>query len=1222
MLTLNSNLQTAQDGSIHNPIIDLLSQKPIEDIPFAGNIFNSSTKEMKPKFFVHSSGAIIGLNLRYYSSTVNHLYFFNTDANRIEFDINNAIITNADVDDFDLVEMPDGNIAVIYISGNAIKSLILNTSGAILSGPTTIDSTTSNTKRSISLILLSNGTYLTVYSKFVSPSWQVIQRTSADFITWDSGTDIVGSFGLASVADYFWCDGLDLIETVDGSELLLFFNYADSIDTNNNPLYNIQYSISTDNGGTWGNSIKITSYDDFTRIGYYPSSVLIGSSLYVAHTQEAGALFIGRDTTGWPTVVTGDISIYPANLMIDTANQKLYAAISNHGPVHFNLQGLIEIDINTWSITRTRDFTSTPVIPAVFNGLSSDQRNFITSMSGNQVIFGGSAHLGVWDTQADTIRGFHFSDDSGTETVANIEGYPENRSKPNKFQYDEANNYVWCIGSGNHGGISYSMVVGYIDLAETGPTYTFNTFLNVVLGSDIFGYYVRTIYLTNDKTECWMMADNAYGYGHGIRAFLLDGSNAEFYSLGSDPDGGMPKEVIKDLVKYGNFVYFVFPYYGSEGYDHQKGLGILDTTTDNVRYLQPSYKTANDYGFISMTLNESLEEIYIGTSSDGVVIYNINTESFTRKSNDEIPGITPNGGDNLSDVIYDEANDRFFAISWGMSGITTFLREGKLKRTYYQIGTKTTGWDFTEESVLTTGALSHNTTLGVDEDGVLWSFFQNDYNAFADHNLLWDKLEPSYNLTEYLTGEVVWRKSISGKPNELEASFSNGHLFDPSNNLSLLSGYLKKGRKLVLKAGEKVSDVDYWQNQGTFYIVETSAKYSSREYPVIKIRAEDFRTFWGIDELMVVSEMGVTPETLLSNLAENYGDVDEANINIPTMVGSFLLDAQWAEVYLNDIIEEITSRFGYYPRVTTNNIFTVKQISEDASVDHSYSDKLAVIEYSPDDSYSDFTNRIIVTGEEQDDTEITFAEERLASLNGTFGWWGGKKKFTIYYSEDKSRRARYPRLEIIDSTQSMMFSLFGKVTEEISYVDTEEQYCIVKVESDSLIAVLAGAIATIAVGMYVGDTVTGTWTKPVGTLICNIGIITALNVLGSVVTFQYEVHGLPVGYIRRSVEYTSDDLEFQQELGKIITNKEEGFACYTVAHCKVYADFLISIARMQRKRVKFSKVAHLQDEDGDVISIPHHYSNTTINIFITDLVRKYKQGDDGYFMDEIEGWRI
>jgi hypothetical protein len=67
------------------------------------------------------------------------------------------------------------------------------------------------------------------------------------------------------------------------------------------------------------------------------------------------------------------------------------------------------------------------------------------------------------------------------------------------------------------------------------------------------------------------------------------------------------------------------------------------------------------------------------------------------------------------------------------------------------------------------------------------------------------------------------------------------------------------------------------------------------------------------------------------------------------------------------------------------------------------------------------------------------------------------------------------------------------------------------------------------------------------------------------------------------------------------------------------------VAQAQRKRIKFSKISHLQDEEGDTITIVHPASGQTMDVFITDLTRKYSVpegpgNDEASCIDEIEGW--
>jgi len=1222
MLTLNENLQTAQDGDIHHPIVRLLSNKAVADIPFIGNIFTANTTEMKPKYLVHSSGRIIGFNLKYYNSVTNHLYMFYTDADRVEFTIDIPLIINTDIDDFALVELVNGDIGVCYIRKSG-SNYDVRAFGVSPAGVTTISDylVISNTyvKYSIAAIKLADNTYAMVYNNYTSgtPAWNVFTRTSSNFTSWSSAADIISSFGLSPIntidnrASTFF-----LLETVAGNELLLFFYFVDGLDTNLNPLRNIYYSKSIDNGATWGTAVKITNYTGFTTIGYSPSAVQTAAeSMYLSFTEESGALWMSSSTSGWVGATADSIN----TLTFDVANRKLYLVLSNFGAGDKVIASILKIDVDSWTIEKSWSASSTPAINNIFYNVALTQYyRYAGNQFGDKVVFGSMEHIGVLNGTTDSITEYHFVANGTYGVEANVTGYPYTSAIENGYiQLDSASDRLYIFNT-HLFGVNVRLVVGYIDLNDTGPMFTFNLLFNNAITRPNGNIYCQLF-------DSQLVVCNDYPNGPGrLTIFDLDGNTIKYYDSTTI---GFPYHGLQKAVIVENYLYGIFDYYGGASYVTQKGLCKVDLANDNFTFSIPAYKTADDYAFNHLFYNPEKHEIYITSTYDGLVIFDCSSEFFTRLSATEIPGITGNNTDTFWEMTWDNDSGQFFCGSFYSSwnGLTTFLRDGKFSRIFYKIGTKDTDWSFGDSAILVNGLSESNAWLGIDEDNKVWSFWQKDKLNNTEHYLAWDNIEPFFDITDYVIvdKDIEWKRTVDGKPNELSFSLSHGHLFDSSNQLSLFSPYVKKGRKITLEAGEKVSDVEYFHNQGTFTVTENSIKYSPNEYPEIRVKAEDKRTLWEEDNQISVGYVNEYPENILDDFLTNYVGLSSEEISIPTtMQGSTRIDAQWAEGNVAEIVNTICKRFGYFPKIAVDDVFTLELISDSNSVAHVYSDKSKILEYTPDDKYSSFVNRIIVTGEERDEIEVLFAEERVESLSGTIGWWGGIKHYTVYYSEDQSRRVRYPRLEVISSTRSIAFTLVGKVHEEISEIDINEQYCVVEVDVPDLTPVLAGAIATLVAGMLIGDVVIGGKTQPVGSYICNVAIMTALNVLGSVVNFQYEIHGRPLGYVRRSVEYTENDTEFQVEMGKIISNLMEGFACYTVGDCRFVAEFEMMILKMQRRRVSFNKISHLQDEEGDTIQIPHLYTGFPVKLFISDLKRKWKLGENGYCIDEIEGWRV
>ena len=104
-------------------------------------------------------------------------------------------------------------------------------------------------------------------------------------------------------------------------------------------------------------------------------------------------------------------------------------------------------------------------------------------------------------------------------------------------------------------------------------------------------------------------------------------------------------------------------------------------------------------------------------------------------------------------------------------------------------------------------------------------------------------------------------------------------------------------------------------------------------------------------------------------------------------------------------------------------------------------------------------------------------------------------------------------------------------------------------------------------------------------------------------------------------------MNYQEYLnGNIYTQEVEDPFCYTYAECQRLADDELALVQAQRKRVRFSKIAHLQDEVGDIVTIPHPYSTSAIKIFATELQRTFRKGTvggaSGSFIDTFNGWRL
>jgi hypothetical protein len=256
------------------------------------------------------------------------------------------------------------------------------------------------------------------------------------------------------------------------------------------------------------------------------------------------------------------------------------------------------------------------------------------------------------------------------------------------------------------------------------------------------------------------------------------------------------------------------------------------------------------------------------------------------------------------------------------------------------------------------------------------------------------------NLSNYIVqdSEVVMERSVDGNPARLTFTLAQGHLFDPNNVQSLLNKALNKGRILQLRFGEKINNVNYWVNQGRYVITETRLSYEKGKYTDASVVAEDERTLWQNHHIVTTGYFSNYPEDVIESLLTDHTDMVAADFNITDFDNRVVVDHQWVDLTLDDALKQICNRFGYFYRFQlTDNRFTCGKVWNHNAIGHTYSTYNMqtydyrvnpVIRYEPDDTFSDFTNRVTVTGQERTWIDVTYPEERVKTIHGTFGWYG------------------------------------------------------------------------------------------------------------------------------------------------------------------------------------------------------------------------------------------
>ena len=271
--------------------------------------------------------------------------------------------------------------------------------------------------------------------------------------------------------------------------------------------------------------------------------------------------------------------------------------------------------------------------------------------------------------------------------------------------------------------------------------------------------------------------------------------------------------------------------------------------------------------------------------------------------------------------------------------------------------------------------------------------------------------------------------------------------------------------------------------------------------------------------------------------------------------------------------------------------------------------------------------RVTVTGEGRTPLDVETAEESVGSESGTLGFFQHKQVHQIYYSDDHQKRAVRPRLDITQNTSSIGFKMGGQMKQWISAVDPEGHWVEVTSEGPNLMPVLVAAIALFVLGKSQPPAV-GTISEPAetkrGSWIKDAGLYIALQCLAAVGNYAFTIYACPMGEMYQTFEASANDTELQNDLrGTVIETRIDDPLVYDTGQAQKVAQRELWILQAQRRRVNFSKTAHLQEDAGDTLQVPHPYTGAPIKLFVTNLTRTMTipgSSGSGEYKDSIEGW--
>lgn len=1023
---------------------------------------------------------------------------------------------------------------------------------------------------------------------------------------------------------------------------------------------NIFYAVSTDGGHNFGRAQAVTGYSAPREIA---------NTARIAVKDEKSAVLTYGESVGCLWLNQGGGSVFH----VDLVRRRAYISSNGAGQGGAVPVLLYEADIDEWKILRTWGTSSHPALPSWMSGEPLGAGTVYPSWAksksdGRYVCLGTAGGRGfgeirlaavmVLDVTKNLFKSLFF--EKYTKSNDNNYVFHKNVDLSNSkikgecyaqlYRIHADENRMWVVLGDS--GDEKRKELAYFDLDEIFDQSNSRYTANVVY--DLTGEKIpsRIEAEYNDEDNVW-----AVNLGYCIK--VLD---AESYALLHIVDAGtisnFPANGLMQIKYKSGKIYGAADNTENEAkYSGIQGLCIIELAQNSISYHKPGTAFAGNYSnYIFRSPQPISGNRVLGVAGNhtlaadrfwsSLALFDEDTQTWTFLNSGNTRGFHDLYVD--SHFAYDETTGLIYTMaavnkvnSWSTIGFQLVSIEGAIDRVYYR-GVNIDGDNlyFSEPKTLVKGnAETNGVPLADPSDRGLYYFWRHRYGEHQ--RICYDKEVMPLDLSRYLLrgSTVTISKTVDVTPNTLNFSVANGHLFDTTNTASTLNRYFQKGKKIEIKIGEKINGVEKYPDlPDVFVVTKTSMTYKRGQYPVLTVECADRRYLF--EQIQIVASEYYTaaaPHDVIVSVLKKHCAVGEKNIRVPAVdePGAYIT-GQFIEQNALQSLNEIAERFGYFLYADVGDIITMKKIDTAMPISHSYAGAAWMVNYTPDDSFADFTNKITVVGESPEKIAVHMPEELALTDSGTMGWWKRRKTKRLYYSEDEQKIYTNPRLVVVEAASSIGFKLAGRVKEYLSSQATANTYVDVTIETPNILPVFLSALAMIAAAKSMPPVIVppdpqtgyggGTAQSHEAGILESMGTWLALQCLGAVANYQYEIYAQPIGYIRRSFQYSVTDDEIIKQLNNtVIEKKINNPYCYTQQHCEKVANFEMMVAKAQRSRIKLTKIMHLKDEVGDTIQIKHPYNSLKQRIFITDMMREIQipeSGGEGRCIDHIEGWKL
>jgi len=1182
---LSAALEAAQIALLRNPYFKVEISRGGEEIPFAGQLFPApATSEDCPVTFQLSTGRFVlvwsikeatgtdrwGLWMRVTdtgaTSWSDPIRLFTADANYKKY-------LNPDI-----TELSGGNIGIVYeyrVNSSptyTVRAIGVDPTGAVVNADHQV---------------LGSGYRQPTVCKNAAGTFYVIARSSTTNYLTKSTSSTFASGSWSAASNIITTSGekgdprLTLSKATGGTFLnALVLSWEQVTTTGTNEVRNIYWSVSTDNGSTWGAAAAITSLSAGQDSNRRPSTWIDSSGNAKTVYRQISKYLLYSSTT------TPSIASSPRCVHYDSVNNRVFIGTGGSGLCILDLTANTTSYYNTgttpalpYDIVDLVDYDATGnVVWMVCQNLSGDIFRGIVQLDLDTLTLTRYTYATPGTIQNDLLA---TTGSAGIETIkwrtdtSKLLVAMTSRTAPSPlcswFEIDPSDYSFATYGNGQQPGQGITLS---------------DSFLFVVRSNVLYIYAASTNSLVTSVNLATITGDSSAGWVGGPKAVLYDENRSRLYVVQhgvSTDEYACVYELIFDGVNT--------PTYSGSRWGMNCGAVEFNSFEATKAFYDSSTLTL----FISFNQNN----IGLDDNPPRAFVHTLNVVSNSLRTwgstgGEEIIAISDPG----NAFYVDSSTNRFFV---GGSGYLAIIDlDGSVKGGKLQVGTYSGSWSWATATSFTIDNTLSSLRAFLKTDSRWLIAYTRDYTS-GTYRLVWDQeLGTTIDITQYVSNgaEVTYYEEDQPGEAELIVASPDG-LFDPSNPFSTYKNLLEEGSLLQIWSGDYVSSVAEPILIFYGYITwggvpggEVSLERGTPE--VFRIKAQDRSKIYRKSRITSTLYSTQSPETIVSLVAQTKLGIASGDIDLP-VTGKTLDTVQLVQEYPLEAFALLMQTAGYRPYFNGSGKLVATKLDPTASVDYTYANADCIKGIAIGWTDSGFPNRVTVIGQTIATHGIIYEEEFLSEIQGTAGWWGQDRDLQIWYSSDHVLKCATGtiRLEVVKSLKG---GVIKGGNEELTTV--EDNYCLIHQTVRNQLPML---LALVGIAMVAGKTF-------------SMGFVVAsqILILSQVGEYDYKIYGCPKGEdIPYNVWAQANDLvDIQKKDGQIVEKVIDNPWVSSETFAQDIADFEIERVEWLRKQLISEVSRNLLFEPGDIVQLYNVRYSTTPKMYVTKVIHRIGKRDE------------